>query len=140
MQSEFFVARPQAVDAIRAVLAVGDVLGPALFVAEIRTVEADGLWMSPQFGQDTVGLHFTWRRDAAAIRRALEALEPALEPFAPRPHWAKVFLAGAAAIAPRYPRHADFAELVARTDPRGAFRNAWLERVLLPATTTTGGG
>ena len=31
-------------------------------------------------------------------------------------------------LAPLYPRFADFAALVSRYDPRGAFRNDWLER------------
>ena len=53
-------------------------------------------------------------------------LEAALAPFAPRPHWGKVFLADAATLAPRYERLADFARLAERLDPRGAFRNDWL--------------
>ena len=61
----------------------------------------------------------------------LAPLEQALAPFGARPHWGKVFAAGAASIAPRYERHADFVGLVARLDPRGAFRNAWLERSVL---------
>jgi xylitol oxidase len=42
-----------------------------------------------------------------------------------RPHWGKLF-----AKAPAYPRRSDFAELVARLDPREAFRNAFVTRVL----------
>jgi xylitol oxidase len=42
-----------------------------------------------------------------------------------------VFVAGAAAIGPRYERLPDFVRLAERLDPRGVFRNAWLdERVL----------
>jgi len=37
----------------------------------------------------------------------------------------------AAAIAPLYEWHADFLRLIERLDPRGAFRNAWLEHHLL---------
>jgi xylitol oxidase len=54
-----------------------------------------------------------------------------LAPFAPRPHWGKVFLADATAIAPLYARLPDFARLVERLDPRGAFRNEWLESRIL---------
>ena len=102
-----------------------------LQVSEIRTVAADRLWMSPQYGQDTVGLHFTWTREPDAVARVLVALEAALAPFDPRPHWGKVFLAEAAALAPRYERLADFARLAQRLDPRGAFRNDWLENRVL---------
>jgi xylitol oxidase len=31
----------------------------------------------------------------------------------------------------RYPRRPDFAALAERLDPRGAFRNAWLESFVL---------
>jgi alditol oxidase len=44
-----------------------------------------------------------------------------------------LFLAGAESIAPLYERRDDFAALVARTDPRGAFRNGWLEARVLGA-------
>jgi alditol oxidase len=126
IQSEYFVARRHAVPAIRALLAIGDAIRDALLVAEIRCIAADELWLSPQYGQDTAGLHFTWRRDQAAVDRALAVVEDALAPFGPRPHWGKAFLASPAA---RYERLPDFLALRDRLDPRGAFRNEWFERV-----------
>jgi xylitol oxidase len=96
-------------------------------------VAADTLWMSPQFGQDTVGIHFTWVPDDDAVKRALAEVERVLEPFAMRPHWGKLFLADAARIRPLYERADDFIALLARVDPRGAFRNEWLDRHLLGA-------
>ena len=131
IQSEYLLPPEQARDAIEAVRSLGDAIRPHLQISEIRTVAADSLWMSPQYGQDTVGIHFTWRREPAAVERLLAALEVALGPFAPRPHWGKAFLAGAATIADRYDRLPDFARLAERLDPRGAFRNAWLERHVL---------
>jgi xylitol oxidase len=131
IQSEYLVPRRDAVAAIRATLAVGDAIRPVLQVCEIRTIAADRLWMSPQYGQDPIGLHFTWTRDQDAVERALLHLESALAPFAARPHWGKLFLAEAATIAPLYERLPDFARLVERYDPRGAFRNDWLERRVL---------
>ena len=131
IQSEYHVARADAVAAIDAVRALGGALRPALQVTEIRTVAADHLWLSPQYGQDTVGFHFTWRREPELVGRLVAALEVALAPFAPRPHWGKLFLAGAATIADRYERLPDFARLAERLDPRGAFRNDWLERHVL---------
>jgi xylitol oxidase len=105
-----------------------------LLVSEIRTVAADRLWLSPQYGQDTVAIHFTWKREQERVERALLDVERALDPFEPRPHWGKLFLAGAATLAPRYERLDDFAALLGRVDPRGAFRNAWIEsRVLAGA-------
>ena len=131
IQSEYLVPREHAVAAIDAVRALGDALRPALQVAEIRTVDADSLWLSPQYGQDTIGFHFTWKREPELVGRLAGALEVALAPFAPRPHWGKLFLAGSATIADRYERLPDFARLAERLDPRGAFRNDWLERHVL---------
>jgi xylitol oxidase len=133
LQSEYLLPRRHAAGAIQAMRAVGGVVGRVLQVSELRTVAADRLWMSPQYGQDTIAIHFTWTLDQAAVERALVEVEAALAPFEARPHWGKLFLAEAAAIAPLYPRLPDFARLVERLDPRGAFRNAWLAtRVLGP--------
>jgi xylitol oxidase len=133
IQSEYYVPRRHAVPAIDAVRALGATLRPVLQVCEIRTIAADRLWMSPEYGTDTVALHFTWTRDPEAVRRVLTDLEAALEPFEFRPHWGKLFVADRSAIAPRYERLPDFKRLVGRLDPRGAFRNAWLERSVLGA-------
>jgi xylitol oxidase len=131
IQSEYFVARQDAVAAIRAMLGVADAIRPVLQVCEFRTIAADDLWMSPQQGRDTMAVHFTWKRDQEAVERALVDVEAALAPFAARPHWGKVFLGEAATVAPRYERLPDFVELMGRLDPRGAFRNHWLQRRLL---------
>ena len=130
IQSEYFVAREHALGAIEAVRRVGARVRPLLLVSEIRTIAADELWLSPQYRQDTVALHFTWRLDPEGVREALRHVEAALEPFAPRPHWGKVFRVSAAGSYERLP---DFLELLDRHDPRGTFRNAWLESRLLGA-------
>jgi xylitol oxidase len=82
--------------------------------------------MSMNYGEDTIGIHFTWKPDRAAVEDLLVQLEAALAPFEARPHWGKLFNAEAAAIAALYERMPDFIRLVERLDPRGAFRNAWL--------------
>ena len=131
LQSEYFVAREHAIAAIEAIRRIADHVRPLLQVSEIRTIASDRLWLSPQYEQDTVGLHFTWRREPEAVMAALGHVETALAPFAPRPHWAKLFLADAGAISARYARLPDFVELRERYDPRGAFRNRWLETHVL---------
>lgn len=127
IQSEYIVPRRYGVEAIEAVLRLAPVIRPLTQVSEIRTIAADTLWMSPQYGQDAVAIHFTWKPDQPAVERALEQLEPALGPFGARPHWGKLFLARAETIAPLYQRRADFLALLARIDPQGVFRNDWLE-------------
>ena len=127
-QSEYFVARRHAGAAMRAIAAMQQALHPALVVAEIRTIAGDEQWLSVNHGEDSVGFHFSWVRDWAVVREALVALEAALRPFAPRPHWGKLFLMPAAEFQHLYPRLGDFRALAQRHDPAGKFRNAFLDR------------
>ncbi|MCW2636951.1 MAG: linked oxidase domain protein [Blastococcus sp.] len=133
LQSEYLLPSDRAVEAIEAVRALAPRIAPLLLTCEIRTIAADRLWMSTAYDRNSVALHFTWRPAAAAVADVLVDLERALAPFSARPHWGKVFGADAATIAPLYERHASFVDLVERLDPRGAFRNAWLEHHLLGA-------
>jgi xylitol oxidase len=131
LQSEYLVPRRHAQAALEALRGLAGLIRPVLQVSEVRTVAADRLWMSPQHGQDTIAVHFTWQPDWAAVEAVLVQVEAALAPFEARPHWGKLFLADAAAIAPLYERLGDFARLADRLDPRGAFHNAWLETRVL---------
>jgi xylitol oxidase len=131
LQSEYLVPRRHAATAIQALRGLAEVVRPVLQVSELRTVAADRLWMSPQYRQDTIAIHFTWKPEPDAVQRALVEVEAALQPMEARPHWGKLFLAGAEAIAPLYQRLPDFTVLVDRLDPRGAFGNAWLDTHVL---------
>jgi xylitol oxidase len=131
IQSEYHVPRGHALAALDALRRLEPIVAPHLLVSEVRTAAADALWLSPQHRRDTVSLHFTFKREPEAVARVLVDVEAALDPFDYRPHWGKVFLAGAETLAPRYERAADFADLVARLDPERTFANAWLERSLL---------
>jgi alditol oxidase len=131
IQSEYLIPRRHALAAIEAVHALADKISPLLLVSEIRRVAADHLWMSMNYEEDCVGLHFTWQREPEAVQRALFDIEQALAPFETRPHWGKVFLADASTITPRYKRHDDFVRLIQQLDPRGTFRNGWLEARVL---------
>jgi xylitol oxidase len=131
IQSEYIVERSDAVAAIEAVRRIASTIRPLLLVSEIRTIAADTLWMSPEYGRDSVAIHFTFKREPDAVDAALVEVERALSPFGARPHWGKRFSMHAARIGPLYPRAGDFASLIGRLDPRGAFRNAWLERNVL---------
>ena len=127
IQSEYFISRRHALAAIEALRALADRMQPLLLVSEIRRVAADRLWMSMSYEEESVAIHFTWKREPGAVLELVTRIEEALAPFAARPHWGKVFHADAAALAPLYSRHADFMRLVERLDPRGAFRNAWFK-------------
>jgi alditol oxidase len=127
LQSEYFVARPDAPEALRALAPLRERIAAVLQTAEVRTVSADGLWLSPAYRRDSVALHFTWVADGAAVAPVVAMVEEALGPFRPRPHWGKVSGLQTAAVAAEYDRIGDFADLVRRTDPRGAFRNDLLD-------------
>jgi xylitol oxidase len=131
LQSEHHVPRRHAAAAIEAVRAVADGFRDLVLVSELRTVAADRLWLSPQYEADTLGIHFTWVRDPERVGRAVQAVEAVLAPFEPRPHWGKLFHAGRDELEARYARLDDFRALAERLDPRGAFRNAWLEERVL---------
>ena len=131
IQSEYLLPRQHAVAALEALLALGPRIRPLLQTCEVRTIAADPLWLSTAHGEDSVAFHFTWVQAQDAVEELLVALEGALLPLGARPHWGKVFLADASVLAPRYEHHDDFVRLVERLDPRGAFRNDWLERNVL---------
>ena len=128
LQSEYLVPRESGAAAVGALARIGDRIAPVLQIAEIRTIAADDLWMSMAFERDTVGLHFTWIQDDAAVTPVLAAIEEALAPFAARPHWGKVFTTPPETVRALYPRWADFAALLRRYDPAGKFRNGFMDR------------
>ncbi|WP_406072562.1 FAD-binding protein [Streptomyces sp. NBC_01020] len=130
IQSEYLVDRRHGLAALHAVDAVRDVVAPLLQVCEVRTVAADDLWLSPAYGHDTVGLHFTWVRDTVAVLPVLRLLEERLEPFAARPHWGKLSTVPAGRLPALYPKLADFRGLAREYDPQGKFTNAFLAPLL----------
>ncbi|MCU1525201.1 MAG: FAD-binding protein [Microbacteriaceae bacterium] len=130
IQTEYFIDRSNAVDALGALRAMGEQIAPHLRVAELRTVASDSLWMSPAYGRDTLGIAFTWKNEPDAVARLATLIEAALAAYDPRPHWGKLFAMDAAAVAPKYERLADFGALADRLDPDRQFRNEYLERVL----------
>jgi xylitol oxidase len=130
LQSEYHVARSDALAAIDAVAAIRSEVAPVLQVCEIRSIAADELWLSPNYRRDSVALHFTWIADTDAVLPVLGAIEAQLAPLAARPHWGKVFTTAPATLRTLFPRLSDFSSLVARYDPAGVFRNEWLDSVL----------
>jgi alditol oxidase len=130
IQSEYLLDRRYASQAIEALRGLGYAIAPLVKSAEIRTIAADELWLSPAYQRDVFGVHFTWRPDAAAVSALVESIEAALQRFHPRPHWAKVFGEGHQ-WSDLYPRLADFRRFAEACDPRGVFRNPYLARTIL---------
>lgn len=128
LQSEYFVPRKHAVEAILAIERLRDQVGPHLLISEIRAVASDKLWMSPCYEQPSVTIHFTWKQDWPAVSKLLPVIEKELAVFEARPHWGKLFAMSPAELKSRYKRLSDFVQLSRKYDPRGKFHNAFLER------------
>jgi len=130
LQSEYFVPRKHAVEAIQAVAKLGKLVGPHLLISEIRTIDADNYWMSPCHKQPSAAIHFTWKQDWPAVKKILPVIEKELTPFAAKPHWGKLFTMAPAHLASMYEKLPAFRKMLKEYDPTGKFRNAFLDRYI----------
>lgn len=131
LQSEYYVPRQHAYEALRALDSIKEQISPLLYVSEVRTIAADDLWMSPCYKQPSVAFHFTWKPNWEAVRELLPVIEKQLEPFQARPHWGKLFTMPPARVQSLYERLPDFQQLLRQCDPAGKFRNAYLKTYIL---------
>ena len=127
LQSEFFVPRDRGYEAILAVEKLRDRIGPHLFISELRTIDADHLWMSTAYQRPSMAIHFTWKPEWPAVKQLLPVIEEQLAPFDARPHWAKLFTMAPSRLKSLYARLPDYKELLKHYDPRGKFRNEFLD-------------
>ncbi|GHC73207.1 putative xylitol oxidase [Nocardiopsis terrae] len=127
LQSELYLPRAAAPEAFAALRGIGHLIAPVLYTAEVRTVRADDLWLSPAQGRDSATFHFTWVRDPERVAPALRAVEEGLAPLGARPHWGKLTTLLPSEVVGGYERAADFAGLLERFDPDGKFRNPFTD-------------
>ncbi|MGA7244708.1 MAG: FAD-binding protein [Terracidiphilus sp.] len=127
LQTEYFVPCDRGYEAILAVEKLCDQITPHLFVTELRTIAADDLWMSTAYKRDSLAIHFTWKPEWEAVKQILPQIEAQLKPFAPRPHWAKLFTLPPAPLQAQYTRLAEFKAMLNRHDPDAKFRNDFIE-------------
>lgn len=126
LQSEYFVPRESALEAVLAVERLRDQISPHLFISEIRTIAADELWMSTAYGRPSVAIHFTWKKDLPAVQSLLPVIEKELSKFQPRPHWGKLFTLPPSVLQSRYEKLDAFRRIATTSDPTGKFRNEYL--------------
>ena len=126
LQSEYFIPRKDAVEAILAIERLRDRVGPHLQISELRTIDADRLWMSPCYDRPSLAIHFTWKPEWDTVRALMPVVEKELAPYAARPHWGKLFTIEPAQLQSRYERLGDFKNLLRQHDPKGKFRNGFL--------------
>jgi alditol oxidase len=127
LQSEYFIPRRHAVEAILAIERLHDQISPHLLITEIRAIAADELWLSPCYRQPSVTIHFTWKQDWPAVRALLPIIERELVPFNARPHWGKLFTMPPDELKALYSKLPDFIQLCEKYDPQGKFRNEFLK-------------
>jgi alditol oxidase len=130
LQSEYFVPRSHAVEAILAIERLKDQIFPHLQISEIRTIAQDNLWLSPCYGRSSLAIHFTWKKDWESVRKLLPVIEAELSPFGVRPHWGKLFTISSEDLKKQYERMDDFLAFVRKHDPSGKFRNEFLNKIL----------
>lgn len=123
IQTEFFIDRRDAAAALEEIMKLSEEINPLLWITELRTIAADELWLSGAYQRDTLGIHFTWKKEAA-IYSVIEKVEDALRPFNYRPHWGKVFTADAKYLSTVYPKMSEFKALVLALDPTKKFINS----------------
>lgn len=128
LQSEYFIPRQYAYKAIAAIEKLHEKITPHLMISEIRTIDADDFWMSPCYKQPSAAIHFTWKQDWVTVKKLLPLIEESLMPFNVRPHWGKLFTISPQQLKLLYPKHGDFLQLIRHYDPKGKFRNEFLNR------------
>jgi alditol oxidase len=126
LQSEYLVPRNRGYEAILAVEELREHVTPHLFVSELRSIEADNLWMSTAYQRPSMGIHFTWKPEWPAVKEVLPMIEEKLAPFDARPHWGKLFTMAPSRIKPLYAKMTSYQEMLAHYDPHGKFRNRYV--------------
>src|SRR3984957_7994581 len=127
LQSEYLIPRDRGYEAILAGEQLRDHITPHLFITELRTIEADQLWMSTAYRRPSMAIHFTWKPEWPAVKSVLPMIEAKLAPFDARPHWGKLFTMAAPRIKPLYPEMSKYQGLLAHYDAHGKFRNRFIE-------------
>jgi alditol oxidase len=127
LQAEYFVPRNRGYEAILAVEKLREEIGPHLFISELRTVDADNLWMSTCYQRPSMTIHFTWKPEWPAVKQLLPMIEKQLGPFDARPHWAKLFTIPPSRLKSLYAKLPDYQELLKHYDLHGKFRNEFLD-------------
>jgi xylitol oxidase len=127
LQTEYFVPRDRAYQAIFAVEQLRDRITPHLFITELRTIAADNLWTSMAYQRPSMSIHFTWKPEWLEVKDILPLIEEKLAPFNARPHWAKLFTIPPSRIQQLYPKMPAFQSLLNHYDPTGKLRNQFID-------------
>ena len=132
VEMEYAVPREAWKSAFNEVRALIDIVHPEEpinFPIEVRVLGGDDIPMSMASGRESVFIAVHNYR-GLAYERYFRGVESIMKRHGGRPHWGKLHYRKAADLAEAYPEWDTFGELVATLDPKGTFRNPYLNRVL----------
>ncbi|KAI0351627.1 L-gulonolactone/D-arabinono-1,4-lactone oxidase [Trametes cingulata] len=98
---------------------------------EIRFSAPDDIWLSPSNGQRTcwIGLvQFKPYGLNVPYRKLFAHFEEIMIKYGGKPHWAKTHPLGPDALRALYPRFDEFVGVLNEVDPKGIFRNPYVQR------------
>lgn len=101
------------------------------FVQSLRITKGDNFWMSPCYGRDSLWLScYNIEYDDAKWKDQLRKFQAWAMKNGGRPHFGKFADVGADYYRTVFPKFNDFVALMKQYDPKGKFRNEWVERSL----------
>jgi FAD/FMN-containing dehydrogenase len=103
-------------------------LPDAIFPMEVRTVAADGSWLSHSYERPSVVISVSGM-PGTDYEPYLRDVDRLLGEFDARVHWGKLHYLTAEQLHARYPQAASFVALRRELDPRGVFLNDHLREL-----------
>ncbi|EGO28536.1 hypothetical protein SERLADRAFT_366246 [Serpula lacrymans var. lacrymans S7.9] len=107
------------------------------FPVEVRFSDVDDIWLSPSNGQKTCWIGIVQYKPygfEVPYRKLFERFETILFRHGGRPHWAKAHGLRPDTLRTLYPRFDDFIRVLDQVDPRGLFRNEYVQRHIFGKT------
>jgi FAD-linked oxidoreductase len=98
---------------------------PLMFPIEYRWVRGDDIWLSPDYGRDSVRISVHQYR-GMPFEQYFEGVQAICLNYGGRPHWGKVHMLKAPQLARLYPAWDRFLALRERMDPQGRFLTPYL--------------
>ncbi|MXN76120.1 FAD-binding protein [Burkholderia sp. 4701] len=125
-EMEWAVPAERGADALREIRAfIARRTFPLMFPLEYRWVRGDDIWLSPNYGRDSVHISAHQYR-GMPFDAYFAGVQAICLNHGGRPHWGKVHGLTAAGLAACYPRWDDFLALRERMDPHGRFLTPYL--------------
>lgn len=103
------------------------------FIQEIRFSKADGFWLSPSYGRDSIWLGMYNMDKPDRWSDQLRQFEAFARKNGGRPHWGKEASFDPAYLKAQWPKLGELRALVRTYDPEGKLANTWIEQIFREA-------